>query len=693
MRGELLFEIGFEELPAGFLRQARKTLAELVERKLAAARLDPESIRVMGTPRRLVVAARGIPDKQPDLAEQVVGPPAQVAFGGDGKPTKAAEGFAKKNGVELSELSRTTVEGKKGEYVVCTRREVGLAATDVLAKLLGEVIAELPWPKSMRWGWHEETFARPVHWFVAKYNGLDLRVEFADVVSGSKSRGHRFLAPGAIAITGDVGAYESALREAFVVVDPAKRRDMIEAELVRIQKETGAQVREDRELLDEVTDLVEYPKAICGEFDASFLEVPEEVVVSAMRSHQRYFAMEDRAGKLVNRFVTISGTVASSSETVRHGNERVLAARLADAQFFFREDRKRDLDSWASQLSGVVFQTKLGTIADKVARMRAVATHLADRVGVDRDLVARVCDLAKADLVTHMVGEFPDLQGTMGRHYAALAGEPEEVARAIEDHYLPRTAQGALPSGAAGAVVGIADRIDTIVGCFAAGLAPSGSADPYGLRRAAVAILGILLDRDWSVPVSELVGWAAAEVEGKVPAGGEVQVAVRDFFTTRLRGIFGATGEEGMPVDCIEAALAAGADDVPDARRRAEAVAQLRQRADFEPLAAAFKRVANILKDQDAMDGPDPEAFVEGDERALWSSFGEIEERARRHLDIGDYKAALQVLAELKAPVDRFFDAVLVMDKDEKVRNNRLALLGRINATFTQIADFRQLAV
>jgi glycyl-tRNA synthetase beta chain len=493
-------------------------------------------------------------------------------------------------------------------------------------------------------------------------------------------------------VSSDLAAYVEALRQAFVVLDAEKRKTVIAAEIARIEKETGCRVRRDDDLLDEVSYLVEYPVSICGEFDTAFLEVPEEVVVSAMRSRQRYFAMEDDSGALANRFLTVAGTVTSDMDVVKAGNERVLAARLADAKFFFSEDQKVDLAGWAEKLSGVVFQKKLGTIADKVARFSGTVAALADDLGVDKQRALEAAGLAKADLVTHMVGEFPELQGTMGRRYAEIAGVDAEVAAAVEEHYLPRGANDSLPPSDLGALVGIADRIDTIVGCFAAGLAPTGSADPYGLRRAAVAILVILLDRNWSVSVADLIARAASEVDRTIPVTDEVKGQVAEFFTIRLRGLM-SQGEEELPQDCVEAALAAGANDVPDARRRAQAVANLRARADFEPLAATFKRVANILKGEAAANEPDPEVFVEDDERKLWQSFGEIEGRVRNHLETGDYQSALQVLVELKAPVDRFFDSVLVMDKDEKVRENRLALLGRINATFTRIADFRQLAV
>jgi glycyl-tRNA synthetase beta chain len=690
---DLLLEVGCEELPARYVDVALAHLRGAVPAALAAARLEvaAEAVAVIGTPRRLAVIASGVPSRQPDLREQVVGPPASAAFR-DGAPTKAAVGFAAKNGVAVAELELVTVEGKKGEYVACTRQERGKPAVDVLAGVLEGLLDGLPWPKSMRWGWREQAFARPVHWLVVLFDGAVVPMQFAGVASGRTSRGHRFLAPGPIELRGGAEDYTSRLRAAMVIVDPAVRRQAIAAELARVERESGARVRTDDELLVEVTNLVEYPVAVCGTFDEVFLEVPEEVIVSAMRSHQRYFAMEDAHGRLVHRFVTIAGTVTRDARVVRHGNERVLAARLADARFFFREDGKKALDDWAAALDDVVFQSKLGSMGAKVARARRLAAALCGRLrGVDAQVVDRAAALAKADLVTHMVGEFPELQGVMGAHYARLWGEPAPVAAAIEEHYLPRSAGGALPASAEGGCLAIADRADTVVGCFAAGLAPTGSADPYALRRAALGVIAIVLERGWRVPVSWLVAEAARELSGAVDVTDAVREQLADFFRARLRGVL---VERGLPADCVDAALAAGADDLRDASDRAVAVARLRERADFEPLATAFKRIANILKGGVASAAaPNPGRFVEREERELHAAFGGIQARVADHLAASNYHAALAALAELKGPVDAFFDKVLVMDEDAAVRDNRLALLASINAAFTRIADFRQLAV
>jgi glycyl-tRNA synthetase beta chain len=689
MPADLLLELGTEEIPAGFLTRAIDSLTTRAEAALAEARLDAERVRVLGTPRRLVLSVARLADRQPDLQERVVGPPVRAAFDDAGKPTQAAVGFARRNGVPVESLERAEVEGKKGEYVVCTRHEPGKPAAEVLPALLERLIAEQPWAKSMRWAYREESFVRPVQWIVALLGDDVLPISFAGVTAGRASRGHRFLAPEAVTVPGALPAYLDVLRQRFVIVDPGLRAEMITAELARVEAEIGARVRPDDELLREVANLVEYPVAVCGSFRESFLEVPEEVIVSAMRAHQRYFAVEDAQGRLINRFVTIAGTITRDAAMVRAGNERVLAARLSDASFFFREDRRVPLEQRVEKLDGVVFQSDLGSIGAKTRRIAAIAGALAAEVGADPGHVARAALLCKADLVTHMVFEFPDLQGVMGRHYARLAGEPAPVSEAILEHYLPRNAGDALPRTDVGAVLGIADRIDTLVGCFAVGLAPTGSADPYGLRRATLGILGILLDRGWSISLGHLVDLAAQALAGTVAVTGDHKAAVLGFLRTRLKGFLGE-----LPADCVEAALTVGFDDVPDARARAQAVAVLRQREDFEPLGVAFKRVANILKGEAAAAGdPDPALFTADAERALWGAFGDIASQVERHLESGDYARALGVLAELKAPVDRFFDDVLVMDPDPVVRANRLALLARVGGSFARIADFRQLAV
>ncbi|HEU4734583.1 MAG TPA: glycine--tRNA ligase subunit beta [Kofleriaceae bacterium] len=708
MPADLLFEIGCEEIPAKMLTRALAELPGLVEARLTAARLGHAGVRVLGTPRRLAVIVKQLADRQPDLKEEIVGPPASAAFAADGSLTKAGQGFAARNGVDPGSLDKREVAGKKGLYVVAVRSVVGQDARGLLPDLLIDLARSIAWPKSQRWGWGETTFVRPVQWLVALLGGDVVPLSWAGLTSGRRSRGHRFLANHAVEIAG-AEAYVEALRAAHVVVDPELRRDLVRAELARLERETGLAVRPDEELLGEVIHLGEYPVGLSGAFDPAFLEVPEEIIVTAMRTHQRYFAMEHPGGKLANRFATMMATIVADPAVVQRGNEYVIASRLADAKFFFAEDRKKSFEQWNEKLASVVFQAKLGdrakTIGHKIRRIEANTAALAERVRCDRDAAARAAHLCKADLASSVVGEFPELQGVMGKHYARLADMPDAVAVAIEEHYFPRGQGGALPSTLEGALVALADRIDTLVGCFAAGLAPSGSADPFGLRRAAIGILAILLgtetlfatassagsDREAPLRVDELID-LASRAYGDTLDTAPAREPLREFFRTRLRGLL---VEDGLAAQDVDVVLGAGADDPCDARLRARAVAVV-------PAAAreVFKRIANILDDARAkrhlISGEvKPAVFVakDGAEARLWNAFTARTERLGRALDQHQYRDSFVVLAELGPDVAAFFDrgGVMVMDPDPILRENRLSLLQRIYEPFARIADFRLL--
>jgi glycyl-tRNA synthetase beta chain len=746
MPADVLFEIGCEEIPARMLARALLELPGLVEGRLAAARLGHAGVRALGTPRRLAVIVKQLADRQVDLNEEVVGPPVGAAFAADGTLTKAGQGFAAKNGVDPAALIRREVAGKKGQYVVALRSVVGQDARQLLPELLTEVARSIAWPKSQRWGWGETTFVRPVQWLVALLGAEVVAMTWAGATSGRTSRGHRFLAHAPVEIA-TPEAYVDALRVAHVVVDPDVRRDLVRAELARLERDTGLVVRPDDGLLAEVIHLGEYPVGVSGTFDPSFLEVPEEIIVTAMRTHQRYFAMEHPGGRLANRFATIMATVVRDPAVVQHGNEYVIASRLADAKFFFAEDRKKSFEQWNEKLDSVVFQAKLGehakTMGDKLGRIEAVVGGLAERVACDRDVARRAAHLCKADLGASVVGELPELQGVMGKHYARLAGFPDGVAVAIEEHYFPKGQGGALPSTVEGALVAIADRIDTLVGCFAAGLAPSGSADPFGLRRAAIGVLAILLDRgpggahhvaDEAAPVETagqgrpprndaVIGVAAAAHRARSIARGEADLVgsgwplridhlimlgcdaygdtlatdaarspLRDFFRTRLRGLL---VDDGLAAQDVDVVLGVNADDPCDARLRARAVAVVPQAA-----REVFKRIANILDDahakQHLISGQvRPERFVSGDgaEARLWRAFSDRKDRLARALDHHQYRDSFVVLAELGPDVAVFFDrgGVMVMDPDPELRDNRLSLLQQIYEPFARIADFRLL--
>jgi glycyl-tRNA synthetase beta chain len=670
-----------------------KALAELpaaVEHKLSAARLTWTAVRALGTPRRIAVIVKGLADRQPDLDEEVVGPPVSAAFASDGSLTKAGQGFAAKNGVAAESLVKKEVAGKKGMYVVAQRHVKGGETRALLPDLLRDVAAGIPWPKSMRWGWSETTFVRPVQWLVALFGGEVVPLTWAGMTAGRKSRGHRFLSPSWLDIASP-DKYVEVLRAAHVIVDPDARRDLVRAELARLEQETGFRVRPDDALLGEVIHLGEYPVGVSGKFDPAYLEVPEEIIVTAMRTHQRYFAMEDAQGKLAPRFATMMATIVKDPAVVARGNETVLAARLADAKFFFTEDRKKSFDDWNARLEGVVFQAKLGdgakTIGHKIQRIVGIVEALGGS-----PVAKQAARYAKSDLASHAVGEFPEVQGIMGRHYAKLAGLGDAVATVIDQHWWPKGQGAALPTTDEAALVAIADRMDTVVGCFAVGLEPSGSADPFGLRRAAIGIWQILLDRGWSQHYARLRQAAETQL---VAQGVTLKDAkpLDEFFRARLRGIF---VDHDIPTQDADAALAQDFRDPVDARARALACAKISKDA-----REVFKRVANILDDARAKKieigtNPDPALFKEPDnvEHKLYAAIKDAQQRESDARGKRDYAAVFDSLERLRPTVAAFFDkgGVMVMDPDPKLRDNRLALLNWFITPYMAIADFRLLA-
>ncbi len=704
----LLFEIGCEEIPATMLTRVLAELPALVEARLAAARLGHTGVRVLGTPRRLAVIVHGLVERQPDLQEEVVGPPAGAAFAADGSVTKAGQGFAAKNGVDPAALTRREVAGKKGLYVVAVRSVVGRDTRALLPEMLVDVAKSIAWPKSQRWGWGETTFVRPVQWLVALFGGEVVPLTWAALTSGRHSRGHRFLANVPVEIA-SAEHYVDALRAAHVVVDPEARRTIVRDELARLERETGLRVRPDEALLAEVIHLGEHPVGVSGGFDAAFLEVPEEIIVTAMRTHQRYFAMEHRdgpdAGKLANRFATMMATVVRDPTVVQRGNEYVIASRLADARFFFAEDRKKSFAQWNDKLASVVFQAKLGdrakTIGHKTQRLEHIATSLARVVGADEAVVAEAARYAKSDLASSAVGEFPELQGVMGRHYARHAGLSDAVATAIDEHWWPKGQGAAVPTTVPGALIALADRMDTIVGAFAVGLEPSGSADPFGLRRAAIGIWQILLAHPGlrtpsGVGVTlwgELFATAREALAAQGLALDEPRLAaITEFFRTRLRGLL---VEHGLAVQDVDAALAKSFRDPADARARAAALAAV-------PKAAreVFKRVANILDDARAKQlepgaHVDARLFVEPGnvEHKLFAAVQAAQAREQAARARADYAAVFESLVALQPTVAAFFDkgGVMVMDPKPELRDNRLALLHWFIAPYMAIADFRLL--
>jgi glycyl-tRNA synthetase beta chain len=574
--------------------------------------------------------------------------------------------------------------------VVVSRHEAGVSTVELLAGVLANLIGDIPFPKSMRWGALKITFARPIHWIVALLGKEVIPFAYGNVTSGSTSYGHRFMSPGPFEVT-DISGYVDLLRERFVIVDIEERRERIRQIVADCAKEKSGNIREDEDLLAEVVQLAEYPTAVCGSFDQHYLELPQEVLITAMRAHQRYFAVLDDAGKLMPYFVTVNNTLTRDPQVVALGNERVLRARLEDARFYYVEDQKVSLDHRVEELKEVVFHSKLGTSYEKLERFKILAEYMADQVAPDdKATISRAAYLCKADLVTGTVGEFPELQGIMGRAYAQLAKEKEAVAEAIYEHYLPTHAGGQLPSGMAGSLVSISDKLDTVVGCFGIGQIPTGTADPFALRRQALGIIRIILEKDLSLSLSDLISKAIDGLDGKLtePAD-QTQQAVLEFFKRRLQHFLIG---QGLPQNVVEAVLANHLDPLVETVAKIRTLESFKEREHFEPLLGTVKRVVNILKEPvDA--SVDPERFVNQAERDLFRELITCEQDLEKPLAARDYDAVLNRLSQLKAPIDGFFAEVLVLDEDLALRQNRLALLTRIANLFQQMADFSRIVL
>ena len=686
MAKDLFLEIGCEEIPAGFVPKAMADMETLMKRELESARLGYGEIVTLGTPRRLVLAVKGIAERQPDAELTAMGPAKSVAYDKDGKPTRAAEGFARGQGVDVAAL--TVVMTEKGEYLAAKKSEVGRDSADLLPEMLPRLMNAIPFKKSMRWADLDVRFARPIHWIVALFDSVVVPFSFGNIESGSASRGHRFMANTTFPVR-DFAHYLEECERHFVIPDPEKRKEIIRREIERVAKQAKGNVLPDESLLEQVSFLVEYPSAVHGTFSEDFLVVPREVLITSMREHQRYFSLVDDQGKLLPGFITINNTLTDDPQVVVKGNERVLRARLSDARFFFDEDHKVRLDARVEALKSIVYQAKLGTSYEKMERFRALAQGLAGRLNpAVSEKVYRAATLCKADLVTGMVGEFPEVQGIMGREYAIHDGEDVAVANAIAEHYLPTQAGGALPASDIGAFVSLADKMDTICGCFCVGLIPTGSADPYALRRSALGIINIIIEKGYREPLSALIKSSLDLLTGKsVRPLEEVQRDVLEFF----RGRFVNLMADRFPSDVVDAVVSVSFDDLVEAGAKIAALAEFRNRSDFGPLAVAFKRVCNIVKE--GVETPvSAELFQDPAEAELHDALKQVAGKVEAALSGADYLAALTEIATLKPAVDLFFEKVMVMAEDERVRGNRLALLTGIARLFGRLADFSRLS-
>lgn len=684
----LAFEIGTEEIPAFDLAGAVKQLSTMVPSLLDDAAIPHGAVKIFSSPRRLIVIAEEIPEATEEKNEVFKGPSAKIAFDAEGNPTKAAQGFARGKGVDPSSL---VVEDG---YVYARTHTPSVNVASLLSSVLNKIIHGLSWPRSQRWGVQSEYFTRPVRWIVALFGNEVIDFTFAGLVAGRTTYGHRFLAPGPFEVA-DADSLVDVVRSASVIPSEAEREQVIREGVAKAEAETGFTAVLHPKTLVEVINLAEYPTVLVGTFDEEFLKVPEEIIVDAMLVHQRYFPLYDKDGKLTNRFIVVSNGDPACAETIVDGNERVVRARLYDAKFFYDEDLKQPLESYVDHLGEVVFQEKLGTMLDKTNRIHRLADHLAEDAGLaSQDLsdVERAARLCKADLVTSAVVEFTSVQGVMGSYYAAASGETAQVAQAIEQHYRPRFAGDEAPDTVVGKIVAIADKLDTVCGLFAVGQGPTGSSDPFALRRSAIGIVAMLSGKD-AVEVSlvaaidaALASYAQQGIEFDTDA---VRRDVIEFFITRTKVMM---RDAGNSIDAIDAVLSAGIQEPVELINRVSALeaARSEQPEVFEDLATAYARANNLC---DSKLGTEVnEGLLSEVEQALVRAVGQAESNVASALENNNYAAALSELAALRKPIDLFFENTMVMDEDQALRENRLRLLNSFVAVFANVADFALLS-
>ncbi len=688
-----LLEIGTEEIPAGYIPPALDFLKREFSDRLEKEYLTFGTVKTAGTPRRLVVYIPDLDTKQPDRKVEILGPPRAVAFDDEGNPTKAAEGFARKNSVTVQDLDIKATE--RGDYVYITKIEKGRPASEILNTLIPELMASIPFPKTMRWGNEKVKFARPVRWILALCGNEIIPFSFGDAKSDRKTFGHRFASPESIDLeSASYEVYLSRLKRAYCLVDIRERLQILKQDALKQAQKAGGTVLKDKELEELNTFLTEFPWAICGSFSPAFLSLPDAVLITCMKEHQKYFAVVDQKGKLLPNFIAINNTPSDKPELVKKGHERVLGARLADADFFFKEDTKKKLEEFVQELGGMVFHKGLGSLLDKTDRIGRLAEFIAHKLGYQQiDKIKRAAYLCKADLCTEMVGEFPTLQGVIGKEYALISGEDPDVAVAIEEHYLPIRSGGRLPETVPGLILSIADKIDTITATFGLGLKPSGNQDPYALRRQALGIINILIDKEMVLSLSELIDETISclqEFLPKLPSS--LKDDVIKFFKKRFKN---ELISRHIDYDVIDAAIAADFDSIFDCYQRVLALKAVRRQPEFEPISIAFKRVMNILKD---FHGGTirPELFRDPEEKILYDAFQQIKEQisplvspqGADHPPLAEqYQRALMLLLSLKPHIDNFFDNVMVMVEDENLKTNRLSLLWLISKLFLKIGD------
>ena len=682
MAKDLLFEIGAEEIPAGFMPNILGQLKQLAETKLNDAHLPFESIATYGTPRRLALIVKGLADTSAEISERHKGPSASIAYDADGNPTKAAIGFARGKGLDVADL---VVEDG---YIYAETKTAGVPAKDIVTDMLPQLITGLNFPKSMHWGNLDAKFVRPVRWLVALLDEEVIPVEFATVKSGNVTRGHRFLGADEITIK-NAASYVETLKENFVMVDQDARRELISKQLHDIAASKNASIVWDDDLLEEINYLVEWPTALCGGFEESYLALPDAAIITPMKDHQRYFPLVDQAGKLLPMFLTVRNGSDHSIEVVQAGNERVLRARLDDAKFFFNEDRKKPLIDRQDGLTKIVFQEGLGNLADKTERLLKLGRVFGEECGLHEDaavVLERATELAKTDLTTGMVTEFTELQGVMGKEYALLDGESEEVAEAIFEQYLPRFAGDVLPQTEAGKVLSIIDKVDNIVATFSRGLIPTGSQDPYALRRQTIGILNILLGSEWNISLRPIFKASMELLNVPAEKQDELLGQVEEFFTLRLKNIF---LDREVPHHVIDLLLSNNELSVADAEGLVNALLANRIDENVE-LVQAYTRMYNLVKDVEYT-GVNSDLLKEDAEKALFEAASKASEASLAAWEANDYTAVVAVPATLVPAINKFFEDVMVMDKDEAIKSNRLQLVRLAYSVMAIIGDISAL--
>jgi len=691
LKKNLIFEIGTEELPANVITNALSEMERIFNDLISEATLSCDILKTAGTPRRLMLYAQNLPEKQMDRTLEIMGPPAKIAFNKDGTLTKAGEGFLKNQDISREDIS--IKETEKGQYLSAKKHITGRLTLDILSELLPKLIKLIPFPKNMRWEESQFKFSRPVRWILAILDGDTIPFEIAGIKSDKITFGHRRANPKFCGISPDFEHYTHSLKALNVIVDIEERKNIIINNAIDEAKKVNGVPILDDDLINLNTFLAEYPSALLGDFEEDFLRIPEDVLITSMKEHQKFFAVRDENGKLLPHFIAVLNTISPDKTLVKAGLERVLRARLSDAAFFYDADIKTDLSHLVPKLKGVVYHQKLGTILDKTNRIIDISGYLAENT--DKNLVEKVqraAWLCKADLLTQMVGEFPTLQGIMGMEYSKLSAEDADVAIAIKEHYMPTHSGGELPETLPGAILSISDKIDTITGIFVAGQPPTGAQDPFGLRRATLGILNIILQKDLNISLNTLIQRSLDNFKdlnnNKLDTSQKVFDDIYNFIKKRLEGEF--TGR-GFKIDCVDAVLRLDIDNIPSCLKKIEAVSYFRERQEFKDLSIVFKRVMNILKDFNG-GTVDSAKLTEEGEKILYNRFIEIKSNVSSSFSKNDYIKALELLISLKPYIDRFFDTVMVMVEDQDIKNNRLSILWEISREILRVGDISAIA-